>query len=345
MTITNIVLNAYAEKVFGAFLKDSEITEIAVNRPGEIWTEKCGVWVKHINENIDLKTLKYFSVAFAGFNNTGISDINPIVSGTLETGERVQVVYPTATEKGTISITLRKPSDNVFSHQSYVERGFYKNLESKRSGLVNHEYNDELISLYRANKFDLFLEQAVRLGKTIVFAGETGSGKTSFMKTLIEYIPLDSRIITIEDTAEVKFYKHQNYVHLYYCSEATTNHDAIVTSASLLTSCLRMKPNRIILSEIRGAEAWDFLKVVSSGHSGSMTSMHAGTIEEAITGIALRCLQNPEGRHVSSQTLKDMVREKVDIICIFTAQNGARYIDDIYFKDVDYQQNNNSKVA
>ncbi len=122
-----------------------------------------------------------------------------------------------------------------------------------------------------------------------MFAGATGSGKTSFMKTLIEHIPIESRIITIEDTAEVKFYKHKNYVHLYYDAAATN--DSIVTSASLLKSCLRMKPDRILLSEIRGAESWDFLKVVASGHSGSMTSLHAGNIKEAIEGIIARCFQ------------------------------------------------------
>lgn len=82
-------------------------------------------------DQITLELLENFSPAFAGYNNTGISDINPIVSGTLETGERVQVVYPPATEKGTISVTLRKPSKHVFSHQSYIDSGFYDFLIKK----------------------------------------------------------------------------------------------------------------------------------------------------------------------------------------------------------------------
>lgn len=261
--IKNVVLNAYAKKVFGKFLADEAITEIAINKPKEIWTEKRGCWTQHFNEELTLEVLQNFSPAFAGFNNTGIDDINPIVSGTLETGERVQVVYPPASSKGTISVTLRKPSKHVFSHQSYIENGYYDALRfsdcgGKRSADAKKETHgsfakNELIALLETKNFPRFFERAVETGKTIVLAGSTGSGKTSFMKTLIEYIPLESRLITIEDTAEVKFRKHKNYVHLYYDAAATK--DSIVTSASLLKSCLRMKPDRILLSEIRGAES------------------------------------------------------------------------------------------
>lgn len=152
------------------------------------------------------------------------------------------------------------------------------------------------------------------------------------VKTLIEYIPLESRIITIEDTAEVKFHKHKNYVHLYYDSAASN--DSIVTSASLLKSCLRMKPDRILLSEIRGAESWDFLKVVASGHSGSMTSIHAGNIEEAIEGIITRCFQNQECINLTYEILCNLVYSSIDIICHIECKNGKRYISDIYFKDL-----------
>lgn len=344
--VKNVVLNAYAQKVFGKFLQDDEITEIAINKPKEIWTEKRGVWTQHASEELTLEVLQNFSPAFARFNNTGISDINPIVSGTLETGERVQVVYPPASSKGTISVTLRKPSNHIFSHQSYIENGYYDALkfsdydsrltEDTKTEVISSFAKNELITLLEMENFPCFFEQAVKIGKTIVFAGSTGSGKTSFMKTLIEYIPIESRIITIEDTAEVKFHKHKNYVHLYY--DAAANKDSIVTSASLLKSCFRMKPDRILLSEIRGAESWDFLKVVASGHSGSMTSLHAGNIEEAIEGIITRCFQNQECINLSYDILQKMVLQSIDIICHIECKNSKRYISDIYFKDLHQSQ-------
>ena len=344
--VKNVVLNAYAKRVFGKFLQDEEITEIAINKPKEIWTEKHGFWTQHFNKELTLEVLQNFSPAFAGFNNTGISDINPIVSGTLETGERVQVVYPPAVEKDTISVTLRKPSKHVFSHQSYIENGYYDALkfsnlcgrftgDTKAEAISSYAKN-ELIALLETENFPRFFEQAVETGKTIVFAGATGSGKTSFMKTLIEYIPQELRIVTIEDTAEVKFHKHKNYVHLYY--DAAVNKDSIVTSASLLKSCFRMKPDRILLSEIRGAESWDFLKVVASGHSGSITSIHAGNIEEAIEGIITRCFQNQECNNLTYDILQKMVLQSIDIICHIECKNSKRYISDIYFKDLHQSQ-------
>lgn len=179
------------------------------------------------------------------------------------------------------------------------------------------------------------MTRAVALGKTIVFAGATGSGKTSYMKTLIEYIPIDCRLITIEDTSEVKFYKHQNYVHLFFPSEAANDPQAVVTSASLLKACFRMKPDRILLSEIRGGETWDFLKVINSGHGGSMTSLHAGSIIEALEGIITRCYQNKECQNLSYSVIKNIVLSGIDIVCHINCKAGKRYLNEIYFKDVD----------
>lgn len=316
--ITNISLHEFTKALFGSLLQDDEITEIAINKPGEIWFEKSGTWHKEYQQTITLKLLKMFSVALASFNSTSIDDINPIVSGTLETGERVQIVMPPAGKKDTISVTLRKPSKHIFPHSLYIENGFY----------------DHLPNSIDKHKLPLLLEDSVRLGKTIIFAGATGSGKTSFMKTLIEYIPLSCRLITIEDVEEIKFFKHENYYQLFFPSESTNDPNAVVTPSSLLKSCFRMKPDRILLSEIRGGEAWDFLKIISSGHGGSMTSIHAGSVSEAIDGIVTRCFQNPEC-NLSYQLIKDMVLSTVDIICHITCKQNKRYLNDIYFKDVD----------
>ena len=200
MTITNISLHEFAQKIFQPFLDEEGVTEIAINKPGEIWQEKYGVWQKHSNEDIDNKLLKSFATALASFNETIIDDLNPILSGTLETGERIQVVMYPATEKNTISVTLRKPSDNIFSHASYIERDFYEKVIAVKD---SNQAKQELIDLYSSKEIATFMEKSVEQGKTIVFAGKTGSGKTSYMKTLVEYIPLSCRLITIEDTAEV----------------------------------------------------------------------------------------------------------------------------------------------
>lgn len=331
-SITNISLNEFAQKIFQPFLGQEEITEIAINRPGETWYESRGIWQKYDSVDITNKLLKSFAVSLASFNETAVDDCRPILSGTLESGERIQVILPPATEKNTISVTLRKPSKNILSHESYIEQDFYSKVIVEKSGTPER---DELISLYESKQIALFMERAVNYGKTIVFAGATGSGKTSYMKTLIEYIPLDCRLITIEDTSEVKFYKHKNYVHLFFPSESSNDPEAVITSATLLKACFRMKPDRILLSEIRGGETWDFVKVVNSGHGGSMTSVHAGSVAEAVEGIITRCYQNLECQNLSYSVIKNIVLSSIDIVCHITCTSGQRYLSDIYFKDVE----------
>ena len=332
--ITNISLNEFAQKIFQPFLEEEGVTEIAINRPGEIWCEKYGVWQKYDNEDINNKLLKSFAVSLASFNETTIDDCNPILSGTLETGERIQVVVYPAIEKNTISVTLRKPSKSIFSHASYIEKDFYGKVVAEKD---SDQEKKELISLYSKREIALFMEKAVEKGKTIVFAGATGSGKTSYMKTLIEYIPLSCRLITIEDTSEMKFYKHQNYIHLFFTEEAVSSPEAVITSANLLKACFRMKPDRILLSEIRGGEAWDFIKVINSGHGGSMTSIHAGSVDEALEGIITRCYQNPECQNLSYPVIKNIILSCIDIVCHIDCKAGKRHLSDIYFKDVDLQ--------
>ena len=331
--LTNISLHDFANKIFEPFLNQEGVTEMAVNRPGEVWYEQYGVWHRYDNADITNLLLHSFAVALASFNETAIDDLRPVLSGTLETGERLQVVIYPATEKDVISVTLRKPSDTIFSHDAYIQQKFYDKIETTEHSDADLQ---ELNCLYQSRDMATFMEQAVVQGKTIVFAGATGSGKTSFMKTLVDYIPLSCRLITIEDTSEMRFEKHQNYVHLFFTEDAASQ-DAIVTSAQLLKSCFRMKPDRILLSEIRGGEAWDFLKVINSGHGGSMTSIHAGSVHEALEGIVTRCFQNPECQNLSYDLIKNIVLSCVDVVCHLVSKAGKRYLNEIYFKEVDFR--------
>lgn len=334
VSIRNISLHAFAQKIFQPFLDQEGVTEIAINRPGEVWCERYGIWHKHENVEITNKLLYSFAIALASFNETAIDDLRPVLSGTLETGERLQVVVYPATEKDVISVTLRKPSNTIFSHDSYIQQQFYEQVKTTK---YSDAQRQELIHLYQKRDIATFMEKAVAQGKTIIFAGATGSGKTSFMKTLVEHIPLSCRLISIEDTSEMRFERHQNYIHLFFTEDAAHSHDAIVTSAQLLKSCFRMKPDRILLSEIRGGEAWDFIKVINSGHGGSMTSIHAGSVDEAIEGIVTRCFQNPECQNLSYDLIKNIVLSCVDVVCHIVSKAGKRYLNDIYFKEIDFK--------
>lgn len=331
---TNKSLDFYKNEAFGQYLAMDGLTEIAVNRPFEVMTEINGEWSLHYNEFISLAICQRFSRSLASFKNDEISEVKPLLSATLESGERVQVVFPPACEPKTVSITIRKPSTREISHEEYVESGFYRYVSS---GEKKKNVDDELLALYKEKKFDKFIELAVKAGKTILIAAGTGAGKTTYMKSLIKFIPINLRIITIEDTEELKFYFHKNYVHLFYPSEAGNTEGAIITAGSLIKSCYRMKPDRILLAEVRGGEAWEFLKVVSSGHSGSMTTIHAGSVPEAIDGLIERCYQNPECNNLTYDVLRKKVLQSIDIILPMGRDGVQRYLNDIYYKAADYE--------
>ncbi|MGC6627560.1 ATPase, T2SS/T4P/T4SS family, partial [Escherichia coli] len=140
-------------------------------------------------------------------NNDTIDETSPILSATLPTGERCQIVVPPACERNTISITLRKPDYFQRTHQSYIDAGFYDRVQ----GTEKVESKDgELSRIYLSGNIPLFMEKCVEYGKTLFVVGETGSGKTTYMKMLLHYIPETLRLITIEDNPELKFYSQKN---------------------------------------------------------------------------------------------------------------------------------------
>ena len=330
MTATNISLDRYKQRFFGEFLELPGLTEIAVNRPGELFTKIDGVWTQHA-VSLSYDDCYNFARCLAKHHNDNIEDIKPGLSATLESGERCQLVVPPACERGTVSVTIRKPSRVQIPHKPYIDAGFYNRV----TGSEQTETHDaELIALYNTKNIPLFMEKCVEYGKTIAVAGETSTGKTTYMKMLIGYIPLDLRITTIEDNPEITFFKHKNYVHLFYPSESSDEKGSIVTPASLLRWNYRMNPDRILLTEVRGAEAWDFLKITGSGHEGSMTSIHAGSAMEAIDGFITRCYENPQCAQLPYAFMLRKVLDSLDVIVSIDLDGNIRRMNDIYFRPV-----------
>ncbi|HBU1179409.1 TPA: Flp pilus assembly complex ATPase component, partial [Klebsiella pneumoniae] len=223
----------------------------------------------------------------------------------------------------------RKPSKIQIPHQGYIDAGFYNRVTNDEK---TETHDEELIALYNARNIPLFMEKCVEYGKTLAVAGETGSGKTTFMKMLIQYIPVHLRITTIEDNPEIIFFKHRNYVHLFYPSESSDEKGSVVTPASLLRWNYRMNPDRILLTEVRGAEAWDFLKITGSGHEGSMTSIHAGSAKEAIDGFITRCYENPQCAQLPYTFMLRKVLDSLDVIVSIDLDGDVRRMNDIYFR-------------
>lgn len=314
------------------WMQDKSITEICINRPGEVFTEADSVWSRHEVPDLTLDLLNSLAIAIARYASNDIQDTTPVLSAIMPGGERVQIVRAPACEQGTVSVTIRKPSHQIRTLADYEKQGFFKHIRPITDALTPQER--ELLQLRENGDYMGFLKRAVELEKVIVVAGETGSGKTTFMKGLMQSISPTQRIITIEDVPELFMPNHPNHVHLFYPSEAKEEENASVTAASLLKSCLRMKPNRILLAELRGGETFDFVNVCASGHGGSITSCHAGSCEFTFERLALMVLQNRQGRQLPYEVIRRLLYMVVDVVVHVhndTESFAGRHITELWY--------------
>lgn len=338
MTDRSTSVNHFLEPL-QPFLDTPEITEIVVNRPGQVYFETRAGWQSEAVPALTYDHLIKLGVAVAKFagENVLFQSTVPILSAVLPGGERSQFVMPPACKAGTVSLTIRKPSFDVRTLDTYIADSFFDRIQAANN---LNTADGELLELYkhihnmpRANERRAsFLKRCVELGKNIVIAGETGSGKTTFMKALMQCIPTNERIITIEDVPELVYGlpKHDNQVNLFYPSEGGAN--STVTASSLLRSCLRMKPDRILLAELRGGETFDFLNVCLSGHGGSITSCHAGSCSGVFEYLALKVLQSDTGKTLPYEVIRKLLYLTVDVVVhIHNDREIGRHITEIWF--------------
>ncbi|WP_049623066.1 P-type DNA transfer ATPase VirB11 [Frateuria defendens] len=320
----------YQYEVLGIreYMASPEVTEICVNRPGELYLETRGSWHRVEVPTLTFERARQFCTAVVNESNTGqrITDTDPVVSLTFPTGQRAQFVIPPACEAGNVSITIRLPSKQTKTLAQYQEDGFFDQVLEDAHGVSEHDR--ELLNLRAARRYADFFRKAVLSKKNIVVSGATGSGKTTFMKSLVHHIPANERLVTIEDAREL-FIDQPNVVHLLYSKggQSTSN----VTAKSCMEACLRMKPDRIILAELRGDESFYFIRNCASGHPGSITSCHAGSTEQTWDQLALMVKASSEGAGLEFATIKRLLRMTIDIVVHIKAHAGRRYITGIDF--------------
>src|SRR5207237_1184885 len=174
------------------------------------------------------------------------------------------------------------------------------------------ETEAELLRLLAAAEYEAFMRLAVKARKNILVSGPTGSGKTTWTKALLREIPADERLITIEDAQELVLDRHANHVRLFYSKD--DQGQARITPKQLLESCLRMRPDRILLAELRAEEAFDYLRNVNSGHPGSVTSVHATSAELAFEQLVLLVKQSRGGRSLARRDSKSLLHLVSDVI-------------------------------
>ena len=321
---------AYQYEALGiaAYMDSPDVTEICINRPGELHLEDSAGWRRIQVPLLSFERARQFCTAVVNESNTGqrITETDPVVSLTFPTGQRAQFVIPPACEAGTISITIRLPSRHARTLQQYQQDGFFDQIVDENDELDDQDR--ELLELRRSRDHAGFFEKAVRYRKNILVSGATGSGKMTFMKSLVDQIPGSERLVTIEDAREL-FLSQQNVVHLLYSKggQGTSN----VTAKSCMEACLRMKPDRIILAELRGDESFYFIRNCASGHPGSITSCHAGSTAQTWDQLALMVKASAEGSGLEFATIKRLLMMAIDIVVHIKAHAGTRHITGIDF--------------
>jgi type IV secretion system protein VirB11 len=301
--------------------------ELCINRPNEAFLETREGWHREPLPFADFEWCSRLAKLVANSTQQRIDATAPLLSASLPSGERVQIVIPPATTAGCVAIAIRRPADRVWSIEELGRRGIFRG--TRRAGQKLDDTEEELLRLLASSDYESFMRLAVRSRKNILVSGPTGSGKTTWTKALIREIPSDERLLTIEDAKELVLDRHPNHVRLYYSKD--DQGVARVTPKQLLESCLRMKPDRILLAELRAEEAFDYLRNVNSGHPGSITSVHATSAELAFEQLVLLVKQNPGGNALARDDIKSLLYLLIDVVIQFGVERHERFIKEIWF--------------
>jgi type IV secretion system protein VirB11 len=305
---------------FAVHLQRNDVTDLYVNRPGELWLETLGGHIeRHDLPSINDQLLWRLAEQVAALTAQGINAEHPILSAILPDGARVQFVAPPAT-RGHMAIAIRKHQSAHLRLDDYATNGALPDL---RHGLAN-DGSEALRAMKARGEHIGLLKLAVTRRLNILVSGGTSTGKTTFLNALIQEIPREERLILIEDTPELELH-HPNAVGLVAARSALGQ--AAVNAEDLLNTSLRMRPDRIILGELRGPEAFTFLRAVNTGHPGSMTTIHADSPERAIEQLALLVLQS--GTQLDRASIGHYVRSSIDVYVQLARQAGRRHIAEI----------------
>ncbi len=271
--------------IIDTLMEDQEITEIMINGPNHIFVERHGRIEPADSGFTSESSLNDIIQKIVGKNNRRVNESNPITDTRLEDGSRVNVVLPPVALDGA-AVTIRR---------------FPKKSIRMKDLIQWNSISDEVAA---------FLQNLVRAGYNIFVSGGTGSGKTTFLNVLSNYIPSDERVITIEDSAELRLEHVENLIRMETRQENAEGSNEI-TIRDLIRTSLRMRPDRIIVGEVRGAETLDMLQAMNTGHDGSMSTGHANSPKDMLSRLETMVLMGVE---IPLAAVRAQIASAVDII-------------------------------
>ncbi|MDP3749257.1 MAG: P-type DNA transfer ATPase VirB11 [Phenylobacterium sp.] len=317
-------LDAYLQPLV-PYLDRPEVTDLFINRPGELWVETLGGEIeRHVEPTLDDAHLWRLARQVAARAHQGVSRAHPLLSATLPDGSRVQVIAPPAT-RGHLALAIRRHVVADLSLGDLQRSGVFDwvgRADGRRS-----TRDADLQRLLAGGDTEAFLRAAVLDRRNIVVCGGTSTGKTTFANALISEIPRDERLIVIEDAPELQIH-HPNAVGLVAVRGELG--EAAVDVDDLLRASLRMRPDRIILGELRGSEALTFARAANTGHPGSITTVHADSPAGGLSQMALMMVQADS--NLTRDDSMSYVREVVDVWVQLRREAGRRLVTEILFE-------------
>ena len=308
-------------------LADPTVTEVVVNRPGEAGVERRDGWTWYELPELTFEKLDAVATLCAAMSQQDVGPERPLCGSILPDGQRVQICRPPAVAAGTVSLTIRRPSTFAPTISGLAAGGLF----SRTEGASHRAYplDAELMALHRARDWERFFPLAVQARKTIIATGDTGSGKTTFAKALIQAIPLEERLVTIEDTAEFIGLPQRNLVSLFYSKG--DQGVARVRSEDLIEAALRMRPDRVLMQELRDGAAFTFIRSIAAGHPGSITTCHAGSAPGAFDALRLMVKQHDAGKHLADVDVRTLLHQLVDVVAHCRRDHRGFAIEEVYF--------------
>ena len=270
--------------VIQEYLDDEEVTEIMINGDKDIFIEKRGVIEKSAKVFESKEKLEDVIQAMVAGCNRAVNEASPIQDARLSTGERVNIVLPPIAINGPI-VTIRRFPNNPITMERLVE-----------IGSISKEAAE-------------FLERLVKAKYNIFISGGTGTGKTTFLNALSQYIPKEERIITIEDSAELQLLNAENLVKLE-TRNTTSEECKSINIRDLIKAALRMRPDRVVVGEVRGAEAVDMLQAMNTGHDGSLSTGHGNSAKDMISRLETMVLS---GMDIPIYAIRGQIASAIDI--------------------------------
>ncbi|HEU5047441.1 MAG TPA: P-type DNA transfer ATPase VirB11 [Rickettsiales bacterium] len=321
-----VALETYLKPLKGIFDQQG-VSEVSINRPNEVWVEVYGEMQRYDVPEFNLEHLKGLARLVAQSTEQRVSEENPLLSANLPDGYRVQIVFPPACENGTVAFSIRKQTIMDMDLDAYEAIGAFKATVVKKT---DNPIDKELRQLLDQGSIKEFIKLAVISKKNIIISGGTSTGKTTFMNAVLKAIPPTERIITCEDAREININHIPNHVHLM--SSKGGQGRAQVTTQDLIEACLRLRPDRIMVGELRGKEAFSYLRAVNTGHPGSISTLHADTPALAIEQLILMIMQ--AGLGVTREQVKEYVETVINVIVqLKRGEKGHRFVSEIYFKE------------